>query len=180
MRAVRSGKKVLPVYIPDYYADSIAGIDFIALKGLGIECIAFDVDSTLVPFSLLPFKKKVIRPEAMEALLNARRHFKSWIIASNRPTNDLQDLAKSIDAKVVRASLIRRKPRRKYFECVIEKAGVPAHKIAMVGDKLLADVYGAKRMGMLTVWIKRIGRDNPFDMLFQSRRFEKWLIKKYM
>lgn len=179
MKAVREGRD-LPDYVPDYYADSVAEIDFKLLKKQGITCIAFDADSTLVPFTLLPFKKKTIETRALGKLLAARKLFSCWIIASNRPTNDLQELAKTIDAEVVRASLILRKPRKAYFEKVIDQAQTPPEQIAMVGDKLMADVFGAKRMGMTTVWVKNIGRDNPLDRLLQVRKYEKKLIKQFM
>lgn len=168
------------MYVPDYYAKSIADIDFVKLKEKGIKAIAFDADSTLVPFSIFPFKKKIIAAKSLRKLRKSRNLFDAWIIASNRPTNDLQEIAKIINAEVVRASLLRRKPRRTYFKTVIRQAGVQPRKIAMVGDKLIADIYGANRMGITSVWVHRIGRDNPIDILVQSRRFENWLIKKYI
>jgi len=179
MRKVRRDRD-LPQYVPDYYAESVSTIDFELLAQKGIECVAFDADSTLVPFSLLPFREKHIDAEVLKKLLIARKKFAHWIVASNRPTNDLQDLARSIDADVVRASLLLRKPRKAYYERVIEQAGVHPEKIAMVGDKLVADIFGANRMGLTTVWVKKIGKDNPFDRIFRLRSIEKWLIKRYV
>lgn len=180
MQPVRMNNRDFPRFVPDYYANSVTDIDFDELKRQGITCVAFDADSTLVPFSLLPFQRKAMRKQSLAKLQNARSKFRKFIIASNRPTNDLQELASTIDAEVVRASLLRRKPRRAYFNCVFRQAGVPPEQIVMVGDKLLADIYGAKRQGMLTVWVKNIGKDNPLDRLLQTRRLEKWLIKNYM
>lgn len=176
---MRQGRE-LPRYVPDYFADSVAEIDFKLLKEQGIQCIAFDADSTLVPFSLMPFRKKSIEPRSLKKLKEARSMFPKWIIASNRPTNDLQELAKTIDAEVVRANIVLRKPRRAYFRRVIEQSGFQPEQIAMVGDKLIADVYGANRMGMLTIWVKNIGKDNPIDRLLGLRRLEKKFIKKYL
>ncbi|MBA3758879.1 HAD hydrolase-like protein, partial [Candidatus Saccharibacteria bacterium] len=50
----------------------------------------------------------------------------------------------------------------------------------MIGDKLIADMFGGKRAGMTTVWVEKIGKDNPWDQLLQVRHFEKRLMKAYI
>jgi len=41
-------------------------------------------------------------------------------------------------------------------------------------------MYGARRAGMTTVWVEKIGKDNPWDQLLQVRRWEKRLMKAYL
>lgn len=169
-------KKNTPRFVPDYMATSLLEIDFAELKKRGVKYVAFDADSTLVPS-----RGKLLDKKTEEFLKKNRPLFKDWCIASNRITNDLLPLAKAIDAQVIQATLTVRKPQRRFFRWVLDyfKPENPS-EIAMVGDKLIADMFGAKRSGLTTVWVEKIGRDNPWDVLIQVRRWEKQLMKAYI
>lgn len=164
-----------PRFVPDYMATSLLDVDFELLKSKGVQYIAFDADSTLVPS-----RGKLIDTKTEEFLKKYRPMFTDWCIASNRITNDLLPLAKSIDAQVIQATLRTRKPQKRFFNWVLNffNPSKP-EQIAMIGDKLIADMFGGKRAGMTTVWVEKIGRDNPWDILIQVRRWEKQLMKAY-
>lgn len=169
-----------PLYVPDYFANGVFDIDFAKLKKDGIKVIAFDADNTLISFSLSPFHSKHIDKNILKKMQTNRKLFDKWIIASNRPTNDLQELAASVQAQVVRAGVLLRKPRKAYFKQVIIRANVAPEHIAMVGDKLIADILGANRAGMKTVLVQPVGADNPIDRVVQTRRIERWLLRKFI
>jgi HAD superfamily phosphatase (TIGR01668 family) len=165
-----------PRFVPDYVAASLRDIDFKVLKERGVRFIAFDADSTLVHY-----RGKALPEETKQFLRRQRKLFERWCIASNRITNDLLPLAEAMDAQVIRATLFVRKPQRRFFDRVIRHFDAKPHEIAMVGDKLVADMFGAKRAGLMTVWVERIGRDSPWDhYLFHTRRWEKKLMRRYM
>ncbi len=161
--------------MPDFMATSLLDVDFDALRKRGVKYVAFDADSTLVPA-----RGKLLDSKTEAFLKEHRPKFESWCIASNRITNDLLPLAKAMDAHVIRATLITRKPQKRFFRWVLDyfKPKKPA-EIAMIGDKLIADMFGAKRAGMTTVWVEKIGRDNPWDVVLQVRRWEKRLMKAH-
>jgi FMN phosphatase YigB (HAD superfamily) len=46
------------------------------------------------------------------------------------------------------------KPHERIFRRALEEAGVAAEDAVMVGDRMLADVAGAKRVGMRAIWRK--------------------------
>lgn len=165
-----------PRFVPDYMATSLLDVDFELLRNQGVKYIAFDADSTLVPSM-----GKLLDAKTEAFLRKNRPLFKDWCIASNRITNDLVPLAKSMDAHVIQATIIIRKPQQRFFNWVIDyfKPSKPS-EIAMIGDKLIADMFGARRAGMTTVWVEKIGRDNPWDQLLQVRRWEKRLMKAYL
>ena len=53
----------------------------------------------------------------------------------------------------VYSSTVRyRKPHPRIFEMALELIGVPAQRTLFIGDLLRADIAGAKRMGMHTIW----------------------------
>ena len=48
-----------------------------------------------------------------------------------------------------------RKPHPRIFELALANWNIPPEEIAMVGDSLEADIYGAQRMGIFGIWITR-------------------------
>ena len=52
-----------------------------------------------------------------------------------------------------------RKPRPEIFQAVIDELGLPPEELLHVGDNLVADVEGAARLGMRTVWLTRKVKD---------------------
>lgn len=174
MRKLKKEKHT-PTFVPDYMAGSLLEVDFEALKKQGVKFIAFDADSTLVPW-----RGTVLSKEVKLFLHSKRKLFEDWCIASNRITNDLLPLGQSMDAAVVRATLFTRKPHRRFFKQVLRHFGAKPQEVAMIGDKLIADMYGAKRMGLVTVWVERIGKDGLLDRLFGVRKWEERLMKRYV
>lgn len=164
-----------PLYVPDFIAKSIEKIDFKLLQSRGIKFIAFDADSTLVPYrgiQLSASNKRFLRQQ--------KKLFKAWIIASNRVTNDLHLIAEDLEADVVRAGIRMRKPKRRFFNKVLERLGAEPHEVAMIGDKLIADMWGAKRAGMVTVWVEHLGKDSLLDRIIRLRSWERRLLRRYL
>jgi putative hydrolase of the HAD superfamily len=57
------------------------------------------------------------------------------------------------------------KPHRSIFEAALRSAGVDAQDAVMVGDSLMHDVDGARRLGMRGILVARSGRvDVPADV----------------
>ena len=164
-----------PRYVPDYMAASINDIDFSLLADRGIKFIAFDADSTLVPYRGIE-----IAPGTIEFLRKQRKLFKQWCIASNRITHDLPPLAQSIDASIIQATWTVRKPQRRYFRRVLNHFKAKPNEVAMIGDKLIADMYGGKRSGLTTVWVEHLGQDSLLDRIIRLRANEKRLLRHYI
>ncbi len=155
-------------------ATSIEDIDFKLLASSGIKYVAFDADSTLVPYMGVELSQST-----KDFLAEKKALFKHWCIASNRVTNDLNGIATDLQAGVIRADLKVRKPRRAFYERVLNYFDAKPDEVVMIGDKLLADIWGGKRAGLTTVWVERLGRDGPFDTIIRLRHFERKLLKKY-
>ncbi len=48
-----------------------------------------------------------------------------------------------------------RKPNPRIFQLLIDRWGLPANRVAMVGDTLGADILGAHNAGIFSIWITR-------------------------
>jgi putative hydrolase of the HAD superfamily len=59
------------------------------------------------------------------------------------------------DFVITSAACGYRKPHPRIFECALENWGYLPDEIAMVGDRLEADVRGAQPLGIYTIWITR-------------------------
>jgi putative hydrolase of the HAD superfamily len=62
-----------------------------------------------------------------------------------------QELAERLDAVVFSSEVGVRKPRPEIFRAALDKLDVPAERVLFVGDRLYADVRGARDVGMRTV-----------------------------
>jgi uncharacterized protein len=166
----------MPYFVPDYVADSLHDINFAELKKVGVRFVAFDADSTL-----LEYRGKKVSDETIAFLEQQRKFFEKVCIASNRVIHDLEPVAESIGAGLVQAERLQRKPKRQFYQRVINHFGAKPEEIVMIGDKLVADMYGAKRIGMVTVWVERMGeRDSIWDRLLKVRSVEKRMMEKYL
>merc|ERR1711879_120582 len=47
------------------------------------------------------------------------------------------------------------KPDKRIFQLLQDRAGVPAHEIAVVGDNFEKDIMGANAFGMHSIWVPR-------------------------
>jgi putative hydrolase of the HAD superfamily len=69
-----------------------------------------------------------------------------------------------------------RKPHHRIFQLALEKVNARGEEVAMVGDTLNADILGANRMGMYSIWITRRTDFPPNDTLpIQPRTIIKTL-----
>jgi HAD superfamily hydrolase (TIGR01509 family) len=101
------------------------------------------------------------RPASMtQALLDALRDrgLKTGLVSNTMEPRWLllrdleeQGLAARLDAVVFSSDVGVRKPRPEIFERAIDELGVPAGRALFVGDRLVADIRGARDVGMRTV-----------------------------
>ncbi|WP_297464151.1 TIGR02253 family HAD-type hydrolase [Thermococcus sp.] len=75
----------------------------------------------------------------------------------------LTGLLDYFDVVVTREEVKAIKPDPRIFIHALESLGVRPEKSTMVGDSLSQDVYGAKNVGMIAVWINRNG-ENGYHM----------------
>ena len=69
-----------------------------------------------------------------------------------------------------------RKPHQKIFQLALEETGARGEEVVMVGDTLDADILGANRMDMYSIWITRRTDFPPNDTLpIQPRAIIKTL-----
>ena len=134
---------------PREIATSIFEIDFARLFDAGKRTVLFDLDNTLGKR-----RSKRLEPQVL-ALLDelAAKGFRIGILTNRRVSGGDQ----VIDLLAQRYPLLQRagKPGRTGFLQLMERLDASVQETVMVGDRLLTDVFGANRLGIYSIRIRR-------------------------
>ena len=136
--------------VPDrLYADYTA-ITPGMLQSWGIRLLLCDLDYTLAP-------RSVLRPDAqvlawVQAMKTAG--IEVMILSNNRSSARVEEFCKDMGITYVGHA---GKPAKRGYREAMAQAGVSEQETAMLGDKLLTDVLGAKRSGVLALMVEPLG-----------------------
>ncbi len=84
----------------------------------------------------------------------------NWMLES-----DARSTLKILDFILTSAACSYRKPHPRIFELALVHWHIPASETAMVGDTLEADVLGAQKAGLYSIWITRRANLKSEDVL---------------
>lgn len=159
--------------IPDRLYDRYTDLTPQALSRLGVRLLLCDLDYTLAP-------RAVSRPDETLCQWLAACHAAGitvTILSNNRSTRRVETFCGALGISYVGHA---GKPRTGSYRQAMELAGETAEHTAMLGDKLLTDVLGAKRSGVLALMVEPlggpVGRWNHVLHLLQ-RPF-KWIARR--
>lgn len=142
---------------PNYVADSVLQIKIDELVGLGISHIVFDVDETLLQKGGNELPHKYIEH------VHQMREMGIKILIGSNSSRDLSKLAGEIGAVVIKPSTFHFKPLKRFYSKIVKGAGVHPDNIAMVGDRVLNDIWAANEAGLTTILVKPYKRKpGPF------------------
>lgn len=138
------------LFRPRELASSIFGIDFARLYREGKRVVLFDLDNTLG--RRWP---KRLDPDVVRLLENLKRMgFQVGILTNRRKSNGDQ----VIEHLAQDYPLLHRagKPSKKGFLQLLKEFDALPREAVMVGDRLLTDVFGANRLEIYSVRIRRV------------------------
>lgn len=141
----------MPVSMTPYRVfDSYRTIDPAFFTRRGIKLLLCDLDYTLAPKS---------QREPDDALRRWLAEVQAagvtvMILSNNRSPVRVERFCRDLGIDYVGHA---GKPSPKGFQAAMEKAGVTPQQTAMLGDKLLTDVLGANRSGVLAVMVEPMG-----------------------
>jgi len=131
-----------------------------------IEAVCFDLGDTLVAEETTVFDSSgqaiSARPKegAFEVLESVRKEgYKTCMIANGdsariRRIIQATGLQDYFDSIVISEEAGVEKPYQRIFEIALDQLGVKPENAVMVGNMIDADILGANRMGMKSVWFK--------------------------
>jgi hypothetical protein len=138
---------------PHETVDTLFDVDYDRLYADGKRALIFDLDDTLGPHRM-----DRISP-AVERLLCdlATRGFAIGVLTNRRfAGNDpVVRWLSSLYPTIHRAG----KPRRAGFIALLRRLGAAPGDAVMIGDRRLTDVFGANRLGLYTIRVRRADFD---------------------
>lgn len=154
---------------PDYNLKNIYEIDFQELKKQGIECIMFDLDSTV-----MLSKSASFLPETIEWFNTFIKDFEVAIISNNPNKNYIDNASKLAPCRVIGHA---KKPNPDAAKKYLDEVGIKPANAVMVGDRPLTDILVGKRLGCKTILVGSINPNENLPTKF-VRALERITIRK--
>lgn len=113
-----------------------------------LQGLILDVDDTLVPF-----KRSFASGELVEWVTQIRQTVDIWLVSNNLHQSRIRTIADSLNLPYLHGA---GKPSRRKLRQALTAMNLPAHQVAMVGDRLFTDVIAGNRLGLFTIWVEPI------------------------
>lgn len=152
------------------YQSSILSINYDKLKKLGIKCLLFDLDNTICIN-----KNNDINMDVIKLIKKLKDDFNIIIVSNSSKIDRVRDIASIIDVSYYYFSM---KPLSRTFKRIMKKYNYKRQDLAMIGDQLLTDIYGANRMGIYSILIDPLSKEDITVTKF-NRKIENIIFKKY-
>ncbi len=153
-------------YVPDIYQKSIYTINYQKLKEMGIKCLLFDLDNTLIPS-----RNTVVNDRVVELIESLKKDF-DIIIFSNALENRVKKIAAVLNVKYYALVF---KPFVKGFKKALKNHKYQECEIAIIGDQLYTDIAGGNKVGITTILVNPVSNRDSF-----TTRINRYLEKRKM
>jgi HAD superfamily phosphatase (TIGR01668 family) len=154
---------------PDMYIESIFALDPEELKKKGIEGIICDLDNTVVRWD-----EAEPRPDAIKWLQMMKRQGFKMCIVSNTLTERAGRVSDLLSIPAIPGAV---KPSRRAFVRALQYLETEPHNTAVIGDQMFTDVLGGNRVGMYTILVVPMSR-NEFFITRIVRRIERFVLRR--
>ncbi|MBN2983250.1 MULTISPECIES: YqeG family HAD IIIA-type phosphatase [Cohnella] len=134
--------------LPDQIVGTVYDIDLTALHARGIRGIITDLDNTLVSA-----KTPLATPELAEWLEKVKLAGFRVVVLSNNNLTRVSAFAQPLGIPYVPAA---RKPAQAAFRKALDMLGLAPEQAVVVGDQMMTDVLGGRRMGLHTILVTPI------------------------
>lgn len=160
---------MLERFYPDHMRDSAYEIEYEELYGKGYRGIIFDIDNTLVPHGAEADRRAIELFERLHGM-----GFQTILLSNNK-----EPRVKTFSDKVRSQYIFRAgKPGRAGYEAAMKRMGTTRENTLFVGDQLFTDVWGAKRVGIVTYLVKPIHPKEEIQIVLK-RRLERIVLYFY-
>lgn len=140
---------LLRVFCPDVHVKRVTDIHPATLLSMNIRFLMLDLDNTLTPWRShdIPQDIRAWVEEMKAAGIGI------CIVSNTRNFERLSALSNELGIRYVREKM---KPSRAGYLAGMELLGCGPDEVAMAGDQLFTDVWGANRSGIISIWVERL------------------------
>jgi HAD superfamily phosphatase (TIGR01668 family) len=159
------------MFLPHAYLSSATRLDVAYLRARGIEGLLLDIDGTLKDFSAPTVAAPVIA--WLESLQASGIRL---CLFSNGRTERIERLASEMRLPFVAEAL---KPSPAGCRRGLEILGLPAKRVAVIGDQIFADILAGRLAGLHAILVRPTSRVEPWFTRLK-RPFEiplLWLLR---
>ena len=157
-------------FYPDERAETVREVDYEAFRAKGVRGIIFDIDNTLVPQDAPATEETEAFFREIHAL-----GFKTCVISNNAEERVAPFAERTESSYVCHA----RKPLKKSYRKAMEFLGTDESTTLFVGDQLLTDIFGARRLGIRNVLVKPVSLESDIPTVRFKRKIEKRILREY-
>ena len=155
----------------DYFIEAVEHIDLESWWNEGVRGLILDVDDTLTRKN-----SPYLSVEIQNWLLQAKaRGFLCYLVSNNASPEHIERIAERLGIPAIARA---RKPRRAGFMWAVQQSGFAPETIVAIGDRVLTDILGGRRLGLKTCLVKpvtkRLTRRKRLLYAFE-KRLSQWL-----
>lgn len=154
----------------DLQIASYQQLDVGMLQRSGIELLICDIDNTLAVHD-----EKLPGANVSEFVRKVQAANLKFCLISNNREERVRQYGEALG---VRAYAFALKPMKHTYRKILKDFQVDAHQCACLGDQLLTDGLGAKRMKMLMILSQPLSEK---DIIYTriNRHAERWILKQF-
>ena len=141
--------------LPDIILKNIFEIDTKFLEKHSIKLLLLDIDNTLVPHGMQS------TPEVVKWISGLQEKGYQICLISNNNKKRVDLFNNEINIPAFHKS---KKPLSRIYQRVVKEFKVDINHIAAVGDQLFSDIWGANRIGILTILVRPINKHEPLQI----------------
>ena len=151
---------MLEPFYPDHESYSAYEIDYGQLYEQGYRGVIFDIDNTLVPHGA-PADER-----AKQLFQKLREIGLETLLLSNNKEPRVKSFADAVGSKYIYKA---GKPKKAGYELAMKHMLTVPETTVFVGDQLFADVWGAKKAGIVTYLTKPIHPKEEIQIVLKRR-----------
>ena len=155
-------------YIPDIYMKSVYSIDYDMLVKRGIKCILLDLDNTLVPLTTKEPNKN------LKELIDSIKLKLIPIIFTNSNEKRIKPFLEQLN---IDGYYNAYQSFNKKIEEILKKYNLSINELAIVGSRLLTEIYLGNMEGITTIYVNPISKNNSLKSKIDNIK-EKKVMKK--
>lgn len=154
-------------FLPDMYRKDVYSINYKKLKEKGIKALLFDFDNTITEKGSIEVSNNL-----KKLFATLKKDFTVYIVSNSINSKKLNIICSKLDIPYIGNSA---KPFKRGYKKL--KLNLTNNEIAMIGDQLITDVWGANRMGYFSILIDPISEKEwiitKFNRLLENTIFKR-------
>lgn len=141
-------------------------------SALGSQGVAADdtAESLAAHFEQTRRRLQRLMPDAVEVLARLKKRYRIALLTNGAPDLQREKIAASglgdfFEAIAVSGEHGIGKPRAEIFHLLLDQLGVQRERAVMVGNSLERDIAGARNAGIVSIWLRVPGSEEPDDVV---------------